>query len=160
MNLAYNKYSYIIEKAQFQSNIFYEIGTTNEGIFVDYNVKKGVQFYYRIRIKENNLYTTYSNVIEVAYQLSTENQSNESVNEDLILYPNPVIKNNNFSLWPLFDKPIVQVRITNLVGKILYDKPNLSENIMLPTNDFSHGLYIIEVILEDNTKLIKKFVVQ
>jgi hypothetical protein len=155
----YIKYSYIIEKAQFQSNIFYEIGTTNEGIFVDYNVKKGVQFYYRIRIKENNLYSAYSNVIEIAYQLSTQNQTNEIVKEDLILYPNPVIKNNNLSLWPMFDKPIVQVRITNLVGKTLYDKPNLSENIMIPTNDFSHGLYIIEVILEDNTKLIKKFIV-
>jgi hypothetical protein len=59
----------------------------------------------------------------------------------------------------MFDKPIVQVRITNLVGKTLYDKPNISENIMIPTNDFSHGLYIIEVILEDNTKLIKKFIV-
>jgi hypothetical protein len=155
----YIKYSYIIEKAQLQSNIFYEIGTTNEGIFVDYNVKKGVQFYYRIRIKENNLYSAYSNVIEIAYQLSTQNQTNEIVKEDLILYPNPVIKNNNLSLWPMFDKPIVQVRITNLVGKTLYDKPNLSENIMIPTNDFSHGLYIIEVILEDNTKLIKKFIV-
>jgi len=155
----YINYLYIIEKAQLQSNIFYEIGTTNEGVFIDYNVKKGVRFYYRIRIKENNLYSAYSNVSEIVYQLYPQNQRNEIVKEALILYPNPVIKNNNLSLWPMFDKPIVQLRITNLVGKILYDKPNISENIMIPTNDFSHGLYIIELILEDNTKLIKKFIV-
>nr|WP_299415224.1 sialate O-acetylesterase [uncultured Emticicia sp.] len=156
----YIKYSYIIEKAQFQSNIFYEIGTTNEGTFVDYNVKKGVQFYYRIRIKENNVYTDYSNVSEVGYQLSSKNQQNEITNKDLNLFPNPVLKNEGFSLLPLFDMPIVQVRISNLAGEVLYNKPNISQNIKLPTTDFTEGIYIIEVILEDSSKLIKKFVIQ
>ncbi len=156
----YIKYSYIIEKAQFQSNIFYEIGTTNEGIFVDYNVKKGVQFYYRIRIKENNVYSAYSNVSEVGFQLSSKNQQNEITNKDLNLFPNPVLKNEDFSLLPLFDMPIVQVRISNLAGEVLYNKPNISQNIKLPTTDFTQGIYIIEVILEDSSKLIKKFVIQ
>jgi hypothetical protein len=156
----YIKYSYIIEKAQFQSNIFYEIGTTNEGIFVDYNVKKGVQFYYRIRIKENNVYSAYSNVTEVGFQLSSKNQQNEITNKDLNLFPNPVLKNEDFSLLPLFDMPIVQVRISNLAGEVLYNKPNISQNIKLPTTDFTQGIYIIEVILEDSSKLIKKFVIQ
>ncbi len=156
----YLNYTYIIEKAQFQPNIFYEIGSSNGVTFTDNKVKKGVRYYYRIRIKENNFYSAYSNVSEVVYQLSTENQAIEITNEDLILFPNPVIKNNNFSLWPLFDMPIVQVRIINLAGKILYDKPNISQDIMLPSIDLGQGLYIIEAILEDNTKLIKKFVVQ
>lgn len=156
----YIKYSYIIEKAQFQSNIFYEIGTTNESIFVDYNVKKGVQFYYRIRIKENNVYSAYSNVSEVGFQLSSKNQQNEITNKDLNLFPNPVLKNEDFSLLPLFDMPIVQVRISNLAGEVLYNKPNISQNIKLPTTDFTQGIYIIEVILEDSSKLIKKFVIQ
>jgi len=156
----YIKYSYIIEKAQFQSNIFYEIGTTNESIFVDYKVKKGVQFYYRIRIKENNVYSAYSNVSEVGFQLSSKNQQNEITNKDLNLFPNPVLKNEDFSLLPLFDMPIVQVRISNLAGEVLYNKPNISQNIKLPTTDFTQGIYIIEVILEDSSKLIKKFVIQ
>jgi hypothetical protein len=141
-------------------SIFYEIGTTNGGAFIDNNVKKGVRYYYRIRIKENNFYSAYSNVSEVAYPLSSINQENEISNEDLILFPNPVIKDNNLSLWPLFDKQIVQVRITNLAGKIMYDKPYTSEKMTLPTTDYGHGLYIIEAILEDKTILIKKFVVQ
>ena len=156
----YLNYSYIIEKAQFKPSIFYEIGTTNGGIFIDNKVKKGVRYFYRIRIKENNLYSAYSNLREVAYQVSIENQKNELANEDLILFPNPVVKNYNFSLWPLFEMPIIQIKITNLAGKVVYDKPNINENIIIPTNDFSLGLYIIEAILEDNTKLIKKFVVQ
>lgn len=156
----YINYTYIIEKAQFQPNIFYEIGSSSGATFTDNKVKKGVRYYYRIRIKENNSYSAYSNVSEVIYQLSTENQAIDITSEDLILFPNPVIKNNTFSLWPLFDMPIVQVRITNLAGKVLYDKPNMSQNIMLPTFDLGEGLYIIEAILEDNTKLIKKFVVQ
>lgn len=156
----YINYSYIIEKAQLQSNIFYEIGTTNEGVFIDYNVKKGVRFYYRIRIKENNLYSPYSNVCEVEYQLSSKNQQNELTNKDLNLFPNPVLKNESFSLLPLFDMPIVQVRISNLGGKVVYNKSNISQNIILPTTDFAQGFYIVEVILEDSTKLIKKFVIQ
>lgn len=156
----YLNYTYIIEKAQFQPNIFYEIGSSSNATFTDNKVKKGVRYYYKIRIKENNSYSAYSNVSEVIYQLSTENQAIDITNEDLILFPNPVTKNNTFSLSPLFDMPIVHLRITNLTGKILYDKPNTSENIMLPTIDFGQGLYIIEAILEDNTKLIKKFVVQ
>jgi hypothetical protein len=155
----YLNYTYIIEKAQFRPSIFFEIGTTNGGVFIDNKVKKGIQYYYRIRIKENNLYSPYSNVSEVDYQLSAENQTNEIDNEDLIIYPNPVIKNNNFSFWPLFDKPIVQVRITNMAGKVLYDKPNITENV-IPSTNFDQGLYIIEVIMDDNTKLIKKFIVQ
>lgn len=154
----YINYTYIIEKAQFMPIIFNEIGTTNEGLFFDNNVKKGVQYYYRIRIKENNLYSAYSNVSEAANKLSPETPA--ITNEDLILFPNPVIKNNNISLLPLFDIPIIQVRITNFAGRIVYDKPNISDNIMLPTTEFGHGLYIIEAILKDNTKLIKKFVVQ
>lgn len=156
----YLNYTYIVEKAQFQPNIFYEIGTSNTNTFTDNKVKKGIKYYYRIRIKENDDYSAYSNTSEVVYQLSTENQATDLTNEDLILFPNPVIKNNNFNLSPLFDTPIVHLRITNLIGKILYDKPNISKDIMLPTVDFSQGLYIIEAILEDNTKLIKKFVVQ
>ena len=156
----YLNYTYIIEKAQYKPSIFNEIGTTNGGIFIDNNVKKGVRYYYRIRIKENNLYSAYSNVSEAAYKLSPEKQGIDITNEDLILFPNPVKKNNSISLLPLFDIPIIQVRITNFAGKIVYDKPNISDNIMLPTTEFGYGLYIIEIILKDNTKLIKKFVVQ
>jgi hypothetical protein len=158
--LKYLNYSYIIEKAQFKPNIFYEIGKTNGGIFIDNKVKKGVRYFYRIRIKENNLYSAYSNLREVAYQVSIENKKTEIDNEDLILFPNPVVKNHNFSLWPLFEMPIIQIKITNLAGKVMYDKPNISANIILTTNDFGQGLYIIEATLEDNTKIIKKFVVQ
>ena len=122
--------------------------------------KKGVQFYYRIRIKENNVYSDYSNVSEVGYQLSSKNQQNEITNKDLNLFPNPVLKNEGFSLLPLFNMPIVQVRISNLAGEVLYNKPNISQNIKLATTDFTEGIYIIEVILEDSSKLIKKFVIQ
>ncbi len=156
----YLNYTYIIEKAQFEPSIFYEIGTSNTATFTDNKVKKGVKYYYRIRIKQNNTYSAYSNMSEVVYQLSSENQATDFTNEDLILFPNPVTKNNVLNLSPLFDMPIIHLRISNLAGKILYDKPNSSENILLPTVDFGQGLYIIEAILEDNTKLIKKFVVQ
>jgi hypothetical protein len=99
-------------------------------------------------------------VCEVEYQLSSKNQQNELTNKDLNLFPNPVLKNESFSLLPLFDMPIVQVRISNLGGKVVYNKSNISQNIILPTTDFAQGFYIVEVILEDSTKLIKKFVIQ
>jgi len=156
----YLNYTYIIEKAQYQPNIFYEIGTVNGTTFTDNQVKKGVKYYYRIRIKENNTYSSYSNIAEVNYQLPTENQAIEITEDDIILYPNPVVKSTLLNLAPLFDMPVVRLRITNLNGKVMYDKPNVGQAITIQTDDFAEGQYIIEAILEDNTKLIKKFVVQ
>ncbi len=56
--------------------------------------------------------------------------------------------------------PIIRIRITNNQGKTVFNKQNLDSEITIQTKDLAEGQYIIEAILEDNTKLIKKFVVQ
>ncbi|GGD50073.1 hypothetical protein GCM10011514_12840 [Emticicia aquatilis] len=154
--------TYVIEKAQNHPNIFYEIGTVNGTTFADNKVKKGVKYFYRIRIKEDNTYSPYSNITEVSYQLPTENQAVEITNEDILVYPNPIAKNSLLNFEPLFDTPVIHLRIINALGKLIYDKLNSGyvQTITIPTNDLAEGQYIIEAILEDNTKLIKKFVVQ
>lgn len=152
--------AYVIEKAQNQPNIFYEIGEVKGTTFTDYKVKKGVKYFYRIRIKDNNSYSPYSNITEVSYQFQAENQVIDITNDDITLYPNPVIKNNMLNLSPLFDMPIIRIRITNNQGKTVYNKQNMDSEITIQTKDLAEGQYIIEAILEDNTKLIKKFVVQ
>ncbi len=152
--------TYVIEKAQNQPNIFYEIGEVKGTTFTDYKVKKGVKYFYRIRIKDNNFYSPYSNITEVSYLFQAENQVIDITNDDITLYPNPVIKNNMLNLSPLFDMPIIRIRITNNQGRTVYNKQNLDSEITIQTKDLAEGQYIIEAILEDNTKLIKKFVVQ
>lgn len=152
--------TYVIEKAQNQPNVFYEIGEVKGTTFTDNKVKKGIKYFYRIRIKENNSYSPYSNITEVSYQFQAENQVIEITNDDITLYPNPVIKNNILNLSPLFDMPIIRIRIINNQGRTVYNKQNLGSEITIQTKDLVEGQYIIEAILEDNTKLIKKFVVQ
>ncbi len=152
--------TYVIEKAQNQPNVFYEIGEIKGTTFTDNKVKKGVKYFYRIRVKENNSYSPYSNITEVSYQFQVENQVIEITNDDINLYPNPVIKNSILNLSPLFDMPIIRIRITNNQGKTVFNKQNLDSEITIQTKDLAEGQYIIEAILEDNTKLIKKFVVQ
>lgn len=152
--------TYVIEKAQNQPNVFYEIGEVKGTTFTDNKVKKGIKYFYRIRIKENNSYSPYSNITEVSYQFQAENQVIEITNDDITLYPNPVIKNNILNLSPLFDMPIIRIRIINNQGRTVYNKQNMGSDITIQTKDLVEGQYIIEAILEDNTKLIKKFVVQ
>lgn len=156
----YRNYTYIIEKAQHTPNIFNEIGTVNGSTFTDYKVKKGVKYFYRIRIKENNKFSQYSNITEVSNLFLSDNETIQISNEDIILYPNPVVQNTSINLAALFDMPVIHLRITNMQGKIVYDESNTNNTVSIPTTNLVEGLYIIEALLKDNTKLIKKFVVQ
>lgn len=152
--------TYVIEKAQFQPNLFYQIATTTDNTFTDNKVKKGVVYYYRISRKGLHLFSPYSNIIEVVYRNSTNAEVFTPNNEDLIIYPNPIQRNEPLKLAALFESQIVELRIVSATGKIVFKKSNPEPTSTIPTNDLPEGHYIIEAILADNTKLFKKFVVQ
>ncbi len=79
-----------------------------------------------------------------------------SQQNEIILYPNPV--NNSFTISTILSKNVL-IRITNIVGEIVFEKEiqieNNSLNIQLPEN-FSQGLYHVS-LMDENGFLYKRF---
>ncbi len=149
---SYFNYTYVIEKSQVANNDFKEIGQTNQSSFVDTDVFEGIKYYYRIKIIGVDEQSPYSNVIEIENSASLKNQ--------ILVFPNPIFKNEQLNIVSFFEKPIKQAKILDAFARKIKLIETNNKIISFPINDLNPGLYIIEAILEDNTKLIKKFVVQ
>ncbi len=156
----YTNYTYFLEKAVYSPQFFYEIGSTNGSTLIDYKVKKGISYFYRLRIKEDGKSSSYSTIVEVKPSTDTEKFSVQ--NEDLMTFPNPVQKGNDLLIYAPFDNPIYTIRLFNMNGKLIGELggKDKQHQYNFKTNDLNAGMYIIETILMDNTKLIKKFVVE
>ncbi|AFK05236.1 protein of unknown function DUF303 acetylesterase [Emticicia oligotrophica DSM 17448] len=154
--IKYYNFYFEIEKAQNTPTNFYRIGSTTESSFSDNYVIEGIKYYYRIKTKRDGE-TIYSNIIEINTQ--NNNQFSAST-ENLIVFPNPVLKNDFLKIIPLFEKAIKEVTIYNERGEIIHHFKENNNYSFLSTSELNPGKYYIRAILEDNTKLIKKFVVQ
>lgn len=157
----YTNYTYYVEKAIYSPTFFNEIGSLNGSKFIDYKVKKGISYFYRLRIKEDGVSSAYSNVIEVKPPVDNFEKFIVTT-EDLLTFPNPVQKGNDLLVFSQFDNPIRTIRVVNFNGSIIEQLVGnaAQHQYSIKTSDLNSGLYIIETILEDNTKLIKKFVVE
>jgi hypothetical protein len=154
--------TFYLEKAANSANYFTEIASSNGLQFIDYKVKKGVNYFYRLRIIENTTnIMTYSNTIEINIPYDLANTISVST-DAIIVYPNPIQKGKDLNLDVINDAKIKTIRLTDLnsiiVKQILGDLTQYQYSIQ--TDNLNSGMYIIEAILEDNTKLIKKFVVE
>jgi hypothetical protein len=160
-NLDPNK-SYFLEKAVNTTALFAEIATLSGTQYNDYKVKKGVNYFYRLRIKQNTSNEiTYSNIVELKIPFGTENTI--LVDTDaMIVYPNPIQKGKNLNLDVVSEMNVKAIRLSDLNNTILNKLTgNLSQyQFLIQTENLNSGVYFIEAILEDNTKLIKKFVVE
>ena len=157
----YSNYTYYLEKAVYSPTYFTEIGSLNGSQFNDYKVKKGISYFYRLRIKGDGVNSTYSIIVEVKPPVDSATPYLVSIDE-LLMYPNPVKSGNDLQLDALFEKSIKTIRLINFNGTVveqIFGTPN-QHLYSLKTTKLNSGLYIIEAILEDNTKLIKKFVVE
>ena len=152
--------NYVIEKSQFSPNNFYEFASTGAATFIDNKVKKGVNYYYRIRIKDASGVVSYSNTIKISTSPDANTGISNIDNDDLLVYPNPVTNGVALTLTPLFELPIRIIHITDTRGVRVEIAQNSKPEILIQTHNLSAGVYIIEAILEDNTKIIKRFVVQ
>ena len=157
----FSNYTYYLEKAIFSPTYFTEIGSLNGSQFNDYKVKKGISYFYRIRIKADGLSSEYSNIVEI--KPIVDSATPYLINSDeLLIYPNPITLGNDLQVDVLFEKSIKTILLININGIIV--EQILGEvnkrQYALKTANLNSGLYFIEAILEDNTKLIKKFVIE
>ncbi len=84
---------------------------------------------------------------------------NEVVNEIPVnVQPNPA------SNWLLVNAPqyIQQIEVYDLAGKKVFQQnyDNFSTEIRLNVNDYQSGMYVVNVIFDDNQRTVKKFVVK
>ncbi|WP_394990508.1 sialate O-acetylesterase [Emticicia sp.] len=157
----YTNYIYSLEKAIYSPIYFTEIGLVNGSKFNDYKVKKGVSYFYRLRIMGDGTSSAYSNIIEINPPVDYLTPFIVSADE-LMMFPNPVQRGNDLKIVSLFENPIKKIKLVNFSGSIVHEIiGNSTQNqYVINTANLNLGIYIIETILEDNTKLIKKFVVE
>lgn len=116
--------------------------------------------YYRLKQVDKDGKYTYSNVLRV--NIAT------TVSDNLQVYPNPVISNNVNLKVQLFTDQNVQVRITDMLGSIVYKSAaiklfagsnllNLTQSINL-----NKGTYVVQLFSDTNKTIIgiSKMIVQ
>jgi hypothetical protein len=78
---------------------------------------------------------------------------------DAFLFPNPV-KNSTFTVKA--NGMISKVEVINVIGQTIFSEENsvVSGEMKVNTNDFSDGLYMVRIIFDDNSEVLKKIVVE
>lgn len=147
-------YTYSIEKSQISAENFIEIAKTSNTSFTDSNIIEGIKYYYRVRAITNDEQSPYSNIIEI------ETINSVNLGNKWVIFPNPVLKNERLNVLSLSEKAFKEVQIMDSLGKKIKFIENTGFVLSFPTHDLNTGIYLIEATFEDNTKLIKKFVIQ
>lgn len=98
-------------------------------------------------------YSTSHYFITKSYRLGNE------TNDELIIYPNPSA--NQINILITADPGDGSIRIFNMNGEIVFETQVWMENdfiLNLNTENFSNGIYLVEVITSDN-KLNRKLII-
>lgn len=89
-------------------------------------------------------------------------QSNHSGDPELIIYPNPVSRNQEFSLEVFNSNRTGELRIFNTLGELLSSQtvyPN-QNRVIIQTSNFPTGLYYANFSTDKKEHLSKAFIVQ
>ena len=88
----------------------------------------------------------------------SNNNLRESVNVNVTIFPVPV-RNNNFTINS--DKDISYIKVTNIIGQDIF-KSRFSEqkSIQVSLNNAKRGIYIITILFSDNTRIVRKIMVE
>lgn len=79
---------------------------------------------------------------------------------DFVLYPNPTSNFVQINLQNSTDK-ISKMVVYDMNGKIIKSISNINSNqIQMPTSEFSKGIYLIEITTQNNLKQTKKLIVK
>jgi hypothetical protein len=86
-------------------------------------------------------------------ELVTNLESNKTISEEIIIFPNPT--NDELFVGNLGSKDIVRLELLDKEGKLCFFSKN-SETIDLKS--FSDGVYIVKVILSDQSMVVRKII--
>lgn len=117
---------------------FYDLGPYNNvynPIYTNFNVCNQFQGY--AQKKENNTH-------------DSEEQKLESF--DVNIFPNP---NSNFCTIELGTEENCHVQILDVIGKLVYNRQNVKEELKINTAHWLNGLYLVKVHRGKNVKTLK-----
>ena len=84
--------------------------------------------------------------------------SSENTNINVTIFPVPV-RDNNFNINS--DKEIIHVKITNIIGQDIFtSRFSEQKSIRVSLNNAKRGIYIITISFSDNTKIVRKIMVE
>ncbi len=113
--------------------------------------------YYRLKMVDKNGKFRYSDVRFV----KINNNQNDTQN-NVVIYPNPA-QNDEINIYFIDTKnnsnntQNINISITNILGQKVYENDinSTSKNIKISTKNWSKGIYIVKIIV-NNTLIIKK----
>lgn len=81
--------------------------------------------------------------------------NSQSSNSQMTIYPNP--GSSNFTIQS--DKTISQIQIFDITGKIVFSKSNIEKSLLqVDISNFENGVYIVEIIDENNDQITQKLI--
>ena len=132
------------------------IGNSNVPVnysWFDANPQPGVNFY-RVKAIDKNPAVKYSTIVKV-------NLGNET--SGISLYPNPVTAKLVTIAFTKMDKGIYQLRLINGLGQLVFVQQLLhaggNATVAVKLASVSAGIYQLEIIKPDNTKIVKGLIV-
>lgn len=152
-----NVKSYIIEKS-LDGSSFTQIGTINSAnvanySFSDGNPANGIN-YYRVVSMDIDGRKGYTSVVKI---------NMIRTNENVAVYPNPVVGNNIHLEMKFQAKGIYYISIKNQIGQVIHNsqvdfdgsKTNFDVN---PSKKLSSGVYTIEIVLPSGDHSVVRFI--
>ncbi len=109
--------------------------------FDDQHVEKGISYYYRLKQIDYDNSFSYSNIVSAKL-----NPSNEKI---ITVFPNPSTANATVQVFSAIENEF-NLSVFNDIGQNMYSdkiatKANTNTNILLPSNDWAKGMYLIKI---------------
>lgn len=142
--------TYAVEKSVGTPDNFTKVVTLTQNQFVDTKLKKGVKYYYRINVEDE----VYSNIVEVTIPLETLGLETDA---ELLVYPNPVQQGAELKIN--LNGLASELVLTNTQGTIIERIQFKDKSASIQTQKLNPGVYFLEAIHQDNSKWIKKVIV-
>jgi len=110
-----------------------------------------IRFYFDTKISGSNV-----GIDEVSLKSSTVLNTSSIKNEELNVFPNPVLGNQ---VHIRSNKKIDSVQLSNLFGQVVYTNNNPEMNDMITSihvDKFPKGIYYLNIVNQDQTSTVKK----
>jgi len=116
---------------------------------------------YTLYVYSNTCFTTYIFTVNVANTIGVV--SNENLNNDMVVYPNPSGGDFNLILSKEINRKNITIQVLNLLGEVVkefaeFENNDTNKHIELNLKEFSSGIYYLKC-RSDEKEFIKKIII-
>ena len=112
-------------------------------------------------VYSNTCFTTYIFTVNVANTIGVV--SNENLNNDMVVYPNPSGGDFNLILSKDINRKNMTIQVLNMLGEVVkefaeFENNDTNKHIELNLKEFSSGIYYLKCT-SDEKEFIKKIII-